>query len=80
MMLPSLAAEPGTSQAEDLRTLWVDYDDQGCRYKEWRKVCVECRDVRLTDSPAEGPPTVLQLMRHMGRHKGAIRGCGCRSG
>ena len=26
---------------EDLRTLWIDGDDQGQRFKEWKKVCSE---------------------------------------
>ena len=44
---------------EDLRTLlWIDRDDQGQRFNEWKKVCSESREERQADSPVAGPSFV----------------------
>ena len=42
---------------EDLRTLWIDRDDQGQRFKEWKKVCSESSEERQADSPVARPPS-----------------------
>ena len=36
---------------EDLRTLWIDRDDQGQGFKEWKKVCSESSDERQSTVP-----------------------------
>ncbi len=59
-----------SSVGEDARTLEVDYDEQGERYKEWRKVVTEVREYSFPDWPLEGPMTVLHLVKHFGRHGG----------
>ncbi len=55
---------------DDARTLEVDYDEQGERFKEWRKVMTEVREYSFSDWPLEGPMTVLHLVKHFGRHGG----------
>ena len=36
-----LDSSPKATETADVRTLWVDYDDQGERYKRWRNVVQE---------------------------------------
>ena len=40
---------------DEIRTLWVDYDDQGERYKRWRDVVNESHTPALDQKPLEGP-------------------------
>jgi hypothetical protein len=54
----------------ELRTLWVDYDAQGLRYKSWREVTVESSEERFGDGPIEGPQSCLAICKHMERHGG----------
>lgn len=55
----------------DVRTLAVDYDEQGQRYKEWRLGCSEMFHNSDPDVTAiEGPPTFLHLAKHWHRHGG----------
>ena len=54
--------EEGSS---DARTLMVDYDHQGARFKEWRVVVADSKDYHYEDWPCEGPSTVLHLLKHM---------------
>ena len=61
------------SNEEDIRTLWVDYDEQGCRYKEFKKVVAESKEVRFGDGEIDGPPSLLHLLKHMLRHGGNPR-------
>ena len=56
-----------------MRTLWVDYDEQGQRYKEWRRVVAECTETKHEDSPVQGPPSCLHMMKHWERHGGNPR-------
>ena len=49
-------AAAGTS-GEEVRTLWVDFDEQGERYKRWRDVCNESYTAGLDEKPLEGPLT-----------------------
>ena len=53
--------EEGSS---DARTLMVDYDHQGARFKEWRVVVADSKDYHYEDWPCEGPSTVLHLLKH----------------
>ena len=55
---------------EDLRTLWIDRDDQGQRFKEWKKVCSESGEERQADSPVAGPPSCLTVWKQMHHHGG----------
>jgi hypothetical protein len=55
---------------EDVRTLWVDTDEQHERYKEWRKVCMESSSTSFRDSPLEGPPCMLTLAKSWMRNGG----------
>lgn len=66
-------AAPGdeAQEAEDARTLAVEYDDQGERFKLWRDVCRECREYAYPDWPHEGPQSVLHLIKHMHKHGGS---------
>ena len=47
------AATPGRAEVmeADLRTLFVDYDEQGCRFKSWRVAVNESSEERFGDSP-----------------------------
>ena len=74
--LPRMPAGTGEEAVEeDLRTLWIDRDDQGQRFKEWKKVSSESSEERQADSPVAGPPclTVCEQMQH----HGAQCGSGC---
>lgn len=72
--VPLSSAEKPAGGAEetssDARTLMVDYDHQGVRYKEWRAVVSESRDFAYEDWPCEGPATVLHLLKHMYKYGG----------
>lgn len=57
----------------DVRTLWVDYDDQGERYKEWRRVAQESHAQHFSDFQSDGPPKQVHLCKHMLRHGGDPR-------
>ena len=71
---PSPPRPAETIEAEDssgdARTLMVDYDHQGTRYKEWRVVVADSRDYHYEDWPCEGPATVLHLLKHMWKYGG----------
>ena len=58
---------------EDARSLFVDYDEQGERFKEWRKVVNEMREYSFGDWPLEGPPSTMHLTKHMLRNGGDPR-------
>ena len=64
---------PATAEGDDVRTLWVEYDEQGERYKPWRMAVRESTSESFSDSPLEGPPTVLHLAKHYDRHGGDPR-------
>eukprot|EP00974_Lingulodinium_polyedra_P075536 7319166-Lingulodinium_polyedra.AAC.1 len=67
------AAEPAAEQSEDARTLWVDTDAHGLRYKAWRSACEESRVEKFADAPIEGPITLVYLAKFMERHGGNPR-------
>ena len=54
---------------EDLRTLWIDRDDPGQRFKEWKKVCSERSEERQADIPVEGPPSCFTACKQAPRRK-----------
>lgn len=62
-----------TPHAEDARTLFVDYDDQNERYKDWRKVVNEMTEYNFRDWPLDGPLSTLHLSKHMLRNGGDPR-------
>ena len=49
------ALKKGDDPAADVRTLRVDYDNQGERYKSWRDVTRESTQETFPDTPLEGP-------------------------
>eukprot|EP00435_Cladocopium_sp_Y103_P060752 s373_g22.t1 len=68
--LPAPLIEPTVETAledasADARTLPIDFDHQGVRFKEWRTLVTEVKDYAYPDWPFEGPATVLYLLKHM---------------
>jgi len=61
------------SEEGDARTLWVDYDDQGVRFKPWKQVVSESQVEEYQDFPLDGPPTLHHLAKHMERNGGDPR-------
>ena len=56
----------GPSRAtEDARTLWIDWDSQGERYKPWRTVCQESRQLDHADLGLGGEGTALLMAKMM---------------
>ena len=69
-------APAGTGEVaveEDLRTHWMDRDDQGQRFKEWKKVCSESSEERQADSPLAGPLSCLTVCKQMQHHGGNLK-------
>ena len=56
-----------------MRTLWIDYDETGSRYKSWRRVANEVYAHQFKDSPVEGPGSCLHMIQHWDRHGGNPR-------
>ncbi|CAK0895503.1 unnamed protein product, partial [Prorocentrum cordatum] len=48
---------------DDLRACWIDYDDAGIRFKEWRKVLHEATQESLQTAGLKGPPVCLAICR-----------------
>ena len=67
--------ETGDSQDHhgDARTLWIDIDEHGERYKRWRDVCKECFTPVFDEKPLEGPATSLHLIKVTERQGGDPR-------
>ncbi|CAE7458265.1 SLC34A1 [Symbiodinium microadriaticum] len=61
------------SSQEQIRTLWVDFDEHGERFKRWRDVCKESYAPTLEDKPIDGPLTALHFIKHAERHGGDVR-------
>ena len=57
----------------EVRTLWVDYDEHGDRFKRWRDVVKESYSPSFEEKPLEGPSTGLHLIKHAERHGGDPR-------
>ena len=68
----------GPEETDDARTLPVEYDEQGERYKPWRDVCKEVREYSYPDWVHEGPQSCLHLIKHM--QKNGPRSCGSKFG
>ena len=69
----SPAGEPTASGGEDVRTFFVDYDEQGVRWKIWRQVVKESSECAWPDGPNDGPSTVLHLLKMFDRVGGDPR-------
>jgi hypothetical protein len=63
-------AGKGLDGEEDVRTLWIDYDFQGERFKEWRNVCQEASEHRYKDAPVPSPSVGVALCKHFFKHGG----------
>lgn len=62
----SLRAEASAEELPaDARTLMVDFDHQGVRYKEWRAVVGEAKEYAYEDWPFEGLATIPHLLQRM---------------
>ena len=61
----------GPEETDDARTLPVEYDEQGERYKPWRDVCKEVREYSYPDWVHEGPQSCLHLIKHMQKNGGS---------
>ena len=73
---PAKTGEPTGPEEEDssdARTLFIDFDEQGTRFKMWRSVVNESRDFSYADWPFEGPSTVMHLLKQMHRNGGDAR-------
>ena len=57
----------------EVRTLWVDFDEHGDRFKRWRDVVKESYTPSFDEKPLEGPATGLHLIKHAERHGGDPR-------
>ncbi|CAK0901919.1 unnamed protein product [Prorocentrum cordatum] len=73
LALPAPAEPPGEERYADARALWVDYDEQGGRFKRWGDVVGESRQGRYPDAKVDGPPGALHMCKHMQRHGGDPR-------
>ena len=68
---PRGEAEPPRG-VEDGRTLWVDWDAHGVRYKAWREVVAESTQLTFEDNPdaPAGGNTAIHMARAMERKGG----------
>ena len=66
-------AEKTAQEDSEVRTLWVDFDEHGERYKRWRDVVKESYTPSFEEKPLEGPSTTLHLIKHAERHGGDPR-------
>ena len=60
----------GGGDGEDVRTLWVLYDEQNERYRPWRQVVQDSSAHSFKDWPHQGPQTALHTLKHFLRHGG----------
>ncbi|CAE7336322.1 unnamed protein product, partial [Symbiodinium sp. CCMP2456] len=58
----------------DARTLYLDFDNQGTRYKSWKTLVQECKDFTYSDWPHEGPATTMHMIKAMERQGGDPKG------
>ena len=65
--------EGQTGGENDARTLWVEYDEQGERHREWRKVVADCVVHSWKDWPHEGPPSLQFALKQFGKIGGDPR-------
>ena len=62
--VPPVGDPEDDSPHGDVRTLWVDYDTHGERYKAWKEVCSESFTPVQDSKPIDGPCTALHLLKH----------------
>ncbi len=67
------AGREAAGEDDDARTLWLDWDAHGERFKPWRDVCRESRTIDLGDSPLDGGATALHMAKAMERQGGDPR-------
>ena len=72
-MCSAREAEAADGGEKEVRTLWVDFDEHGDRYKRWRDVCRESYTPAFDQRPLEAPSTGLRLIKHAERHGGDPR-------
>ena len=75
-LVDRLREEPPSKEAgssDEVRTLWVDYDEQGERHKRWRDAVKESFTPAFDQQPLEGPLSALHVMKHTERHGGDPR-------
>jgi len=73
---PRAEAPRAAVQAEataDVRTLWVDWDAHGERWKPWREAVRESTSETFKDAPLEGASTALHMCKGMERMGGCPR-------
>ena len=74
---PDDSARTEENVSDEVRTLWIDTNDQQERFKEWWKVCAESTDSawpqRFVDWPLEGPSTALFWCKYTQRFGGNPR-------
>lgn len=68
-----VAEDAAATSDQEVRTLWVDFDEHGDRYKRWRDVCKESFTPNFEQKPLEGPSAGLHLIKHAERHGGDPR-------
>ena len=56
---------------DDARTLHVDYDEEGVRYKSWRRTCIGGHDIMLTGCKPPGPPVCTKMCDFKEQHRGS---------
>ena len=61
------------SEVDDARTLWVEYDSQGERYRDWRRVVQDSSSSIFSDWPHQGPQSTLHMLKHCLKHGGEPR-------
>ena len=62
-----------TEDGNDVRTLAVEYDDQGERYRDWRRVVSDSTSHTWPDWPHQGPASLLHSLKHFMKHGGEPR-------
>jgi uncharacterized membrane protein YgcG len=69
----SLTPKDGEGSSDDARTLWIDWDAHGERYKAWREVCRESSQEAFPDEHLDGVTTALHMCKAMERQSGDPR-------
>ena len=64
--------DPASEEPDDARTLAVLFDEQGERYRSWRKAVRNLSEHFYEDWPLEGPKTTLWLTKHIERTGGTL--------
>jgi hypothetical protein len=66
-------AWPERGDVEELRTLYVDYDTGGVRFKDWKVGTQESTTYRFGEFPHSGPPECLKFCRAVAKDYENIR-------